>query len=291
MHPLPENIGPTVAMPTKMSRSNSPPNNNSSAYMSGLKRKGSSVRRNGVSQAKPFKVIVLGQASVGKTAMTVRFVTRRFIYEYDPTLETIYKHRTFFENESAPVDFEILDTAGQEEKIEEKLKWADAFIIAYSINDRCSFEEVARLKFLAGRCKKSSSHEQAILIVGNKKDLEYDRLVQREEGLELARSMNCSFVEVSARESYEDVVGAFERLYMDHKNRKRTSSNSPKFTLRRKTSVGTKQDLDSNPPRPRARSTSFALTTPVYTRRMALAGFDGGSSSPVGSDSCDTIDE
>ena len=27
--------------------------------------------------------------------------------------ETIYKHRTFFEAESSPVDFEILDTAGQ----------------------------------------------------------------------------------------------------------------------------------------------------------------------------------
>ncbi|XP_071792410.1 ras-related and estrogen-regulated growth inhibitor-like [Asterias amurensis] len=277
-------------MPIKMSRSNSPPNNNTGPYLSGLKRKGS-MRKIGVAQAKPFRVIVLGQASVGKTAMTVRFVTRRFIYEYDPTLENIYKHRMFFETESTPVDFEILDTAGQEDKIEEKLKWADAFIIAYSINDRCSFEEVTRLTFLAGRCRKSSSHDQAILIVGNKKDLEYDRLVQREEGLELARAMNCSFVEVSTLESYDDVVGAFERLYMDHKNRKKTSTNSPKFTLRRKTSNVGKQDLDSNPPKPRERSTSFAaLSTPIYARRSALVG--GMEGSLLGSnDFHDVIDE
>lgn len=43
--------------------------------------------------------------------MVVRFITRRYIGEYDPTLEKIYTYQTVIDNEL--VYFEILDTAGQ----------------------------------------------------------------------------------------------------------------------------------------------------------------------------------
>lgn len=43
--------------------------------------------------------------------MVVRFITRRYIGEYDPTLEKIYTNQTVIDNEM--VYFEILDTAGQ----------------------------------------------------------------------------------------------------------------------------------------------------------------------------------
>uniref|UniRef100_A0A8C5UG16 small monomeric GTPase n=1 Tax=Malurus cyaneus samueli TaxID=2593467 RepID=A0A8C5UG16_9PASS len=44
-------------------------------------------------------------------ALTVRFITRRFIGDYDPTLEMIYRHVAVMDGEM--VHFEILDTAGQ----------------------------------------------------------------------------------------------------------------------------------------------------------------------------------
>lgn len=42
-----------------------------------------------------------------ETAMVVRFITRRFIGEYDPNLEKIYSFNTIMDNET--VLFEILD--------------------------------------------------------------------------------------------------------------------------------------------------------------------------------------
>lgn len=45
------------------------------------------------------------------SAMVVRFITRRFIGEYDPNLEKIYSFSTIIDNEM--VLFEILDAAGQ----------------------------------------------------------------------------------------------------------------------------------------------------------------------------------
>ena len=44
-------------------------------------------------------------------AMVVRFITRRYIGEYDPTLEKVYTFHTVMDNEM--VYFDILDSAGQ----------------------------------------------------------------------------------------------------------------------------------------------------------------------------------
>ena len=43
-------------------------------------------------------------------AIAVRLLTGRFIWEYDPTLEAVYRHRTYVDDE--PAIFEVLDTAG-----------------------------------------------------------------------------------------------------------------------------------------------------------------------------------
>lgn len=45
------------------------------------------------------------------SALVVRFITRRYIGEYDPTLEKVYTFHTLMDNEM--VYFEILDTAGE----------------------------------------------------------------------------------------------------------------------------------------------------------------------------------
>ncbi|XP_049791952.1 uncharacterized protein LOC126199215 isoform X2 [Schistocerca nitens] len=62
-------------------------------------------------QPRTLRVMVLGQAGVGKSALVVRFITKRYIGEYDPTLEKVYHFQTVMDGEA--VLFEILDTAGQ----------------------------------------------------------------------------------------------------------------------------------------------------------------------------------
>ena len=45
------------------------------------------------------------------TAIVVRLLTGRFIWEYDPTLEAAYRYHTFIDDDPATID--VLDTAGQ----------------------------------------------------------------------------------------------------------------------------------------------------------------------------------
>jgi len=60
-----------------------------------------------------FKVVVLGSGGVGKSALTVQFVSGCFIEKYDPTIEDFYRKE--IEVDNSPCVLEILDTAGTEQ--------------------------------------------------------------------------------------------------------------------------------------------------------------------------------
>ncbi|GJQ73904.1 hypothetical protein Trydic_g18838 [Trypoxylus dichotomus] len=171
---------------------------------------------------KSLKVMVLGQAGVGKSAMVVRFITRRYIGEYDPTLEKVYTFHTVIDNEM--VYFDILDTAGHSDEseslaLEANIRWAEAFILMYSVTDKCSFDECYRLKFLInynkrrrrlGSSSKDSASDVPVVLVGNKIDQMDDRMVTSEEGQRRSKEIGCvCFHEISVRESIDQVWSVF----------------------------------------------------------------------------------
>ncbi|KAG5892302.1 hypothetical protein JTB14_023482 [Gonioctena quinquepunctata] len=171
---------------------------------------------------KTLKVMILGQGGVGKSAMVVRFITKRYIGEYDPTLEKIYTFHTLIDNEM--VYFEILDTAGQPHEteclgLEANIRWAEAFILMYSVTDKCSFDECHRLKFLInynkrrrrlGSSCKDGCGDVPVVLVGNKIDQIEDRMVTTEEGQRRSKEIGCvCFHEISVRESIEQVWNVF----------------------------------------------------------------------------------
>uniref|UniRef100_A0A3Q3A015 Ras-related and estrogen-regulated growth inhibitor n=2 Tax=Kryptolebias marmoratus TaxID=37003 RepID=A0A3Q3A015_KRYMA len=154
-----------------------------------------------------------------ETALVVRFLTRRFIWEYDPTLESTYRHQASIDDEV--VAMEILDTAGQEDvqQKEGHMRWGDGFIIVYDITDRGSFEEVAPLRVLLEDVKKPKN--VPLVLVGNKSDLEHVRQVSTEDGERLAAEMGCAFYECSACADEGGVVAeAFHELCREVRRRK-----------------------------------------------------------------------
>lgn len=173
------------------------------------------------SKPKPFKIMVLGQSGVGKSALVVRFITKRFIGEYDPNLEKIYTFQTVIDNEM--VYFEILDSAGKSHEseyanLESNIRWAEAFILMYSVTDKCSFDECHRLKFLINYNKrrrrltssKDGIPETPVVMVGNKLDQIGDRMITTEEGQRRSKEIGCvCFHEISVRESIDQVWGVF----------------------------------------------------------------------------------
>ncbi|XP_062819147.1 ras-related and estrogen-regulated growth inhibitor-like protein isoform X4 [Anolis carolinensis] len=170
--------------------------------------------------AAPLKVeanvVVLGAGQVGKSALTVRFLTRRFIGEYGD-IESIYTHTLATEGREILFhiwDFPCSQKWAEESSPEEKrIQWADGFVLVYSICDRASFNSLRPKVQVIKAAKEGPSQEKVpIVIVGNKRDLHHRRAVSSEEGRLLARSMDCEFYEVSAAEAYHGAVMVFHGL-------------------------------------------------------------------------------
>ena len=146
-----------------------------------------------------YKVVVLGSGGVGKSALTIRFVTDNFLEDYDPTIEDSYRKQISVDEECARLD--ILDTAGQEEYSSMQDQWirdGKGFLLVYAINQKSSFEEIHMIRDKILRSKDEDS--VPIVLVGNKCDLADEREVSQDEAKELASSWGCKWIEASARE-------------------------------------------------------------------------------------------
>lgn len=159
-----------------------------------------------------YKLVILGDGGVGKSALVIQFVSHRFQEYHDPTIEDAYEQQCRIDGEPAHLD--ILDTAGQPEFTamrEQYMRKGEGFIICYSITDRRSFDEVMAYKKLINRVR--CRDDIPIIIAANKCDLEDRRKVNHEEGMALARQLGCPFYETSAvlRKCVDDVFQGLVR--------------------------------------------------------------------------------
>eukprot|EP00794_Sanderia_malayensis_P005471 gene5471-6155_t len=152
-----------------------------------------------------IRLVLLGQGGVGKSALVVRFLTRRFIGEYDTTESTHSRHITIG---NSTLIVEIKDTAGESQpsKRDEDIANGDAFILVFSITSRDSFDEVKKMKQLIDSARNSSA---VCIIIGNKKDLHHFREVGSDEGRGFADKNACPFYEISVAEGYHETNRVF----------------------------------------------------------------------------------
>lgn len=110
--------------------------------------------------------------SIFFAALTVRYLTRRFIGEYRSKTDLLYRQTVTLD--SGLLDIEIVDISAENDEFpSEQLQWADACLIVYSITDRSSYEYASRS---LGEMRQLQSTPIAYL-VGNKADLDHLRQV------------------------------------------------------------------------------------------------------------------
>jgi len=164
---------------------------------------------------------VLGDGGVGKTALAVQFTLNCFVETYDPTIEDAYRKQLVVDNKMCFV--EVIDTAGQEEYATLRDQWVregQGFILVYSIASRSTFDRLEVFRQSMLRVKRS---KPIFMLVGNKCDKTYEREVSKEEGLALARSFGCNFVETSAKTAH-NVEHLFTSLVRALRSSKPTDS-------------------------------------------------------------------
>ena len=161
-----------------------------------------------------FKILLLGDAGVGKTSLMRRFTEDVFNRTYISTIGIDFKVRTI-EMKGKRVRLQIWDTAGQERFHAIGVSYyrtAMGIILVYDIARRQSFDNIAKWLRNIDECAKA---DVVKLLVGNKSDLqETARAVKREEGEKLADEFGMSFFETSAKEN-SSVEEAFECIAKD----------------------------------------------------------------------------
>jgi len=142
-----------------------------------------------------FKLVLLGDASVGKSCLVVRFAKGEF-YEYqEPTIGAAFMTQTVSLNTEV-VKFEIWDTAGQERYkslAPMYYRGAAAAVIVFDITSKESFDAAKSW------VSELQSTDTLIALAGNKSDLEATRTVEREAAKAYAEQAGILYMETSAK--------------------------------------------------------------------------------------------
>lgn len=156
-----------------------------------------------------FKVILVGDRTVGKSSLLAQYLKKVFSEHYQNTVGVDYIY-TDMNIEEIKIRLELWDTQGEERfpHISAPFyKGANGVMIVYDISNLDSFLSVKRWKDVCDTYLPSNIPK---LIVGNKSDKE-ERAVDTETGLELAHSLGMEFIETSAKKA-TNVKVAFETM-------------------------------------------------------------------------------
>ena len=147
-----------------------------------------------------LKYIIIGDASVGKSNLLLRYVYGTFKSEYQLTIGVEYGEKTLEVNNKI-FKIQIWDTAGHEQfKSITRTYYKNSVcaIVVYDIARRESFEHV--MNWIED-CQINAPKTIFMILVGNKCDLDEERQVTTEEGEEFAIKYGLRFFETSAKTS------------------------------------------------------------------------------------------
>ena len=150
-----------------------------------------------------FRVVLLGEATVGKTSLLKRYTENSFDEEYKQTLGTTFANRDIDvkdeQGNTRKVRLSIWDMGGQStyrELRRQYMKGASASIIVYDVTRPESFMAMNNW-FESFR---EVSPEAPVVISANKIDLADERMVPQEPGLMLRDWFQAEYYETSAKD-------------------------------------------------------------------------------------------
>ena len=157
-----------------------------------------------------YKILMLGDASVGKTSLTIRFISGFFLEDLKLTIGVdFYSKTTNFKDKK--VKLQIWDFGGEERfrfLLHQYCKGANGAFFLYDITNSNTLDHLPDWTSII----REHAGDIPIMLIGSKLDLDEFRAVPREEGILSARKYNlASFTELSSKTG-QNVEKTFEVL-------------------------------------------------------------------------------
>ncbi|OAD76088.1 hypothetical protein PHYBLDRAFT_85836 [Phycomyces blakesleeanus NRRL 1555(-)] len=159
---------------------------------------------------KKFKLVFLGEQSVGKTSLITRFMYDTFDNTYQATIGIDFLSKTMYLDDRT-IRLQLWDTAGQERfrsLIPSYIRDSSVCVVVYDITNRNSFLNTTKW---IDDVRAERGTDVIIVLVGNKTDLNDKRQVTVEDGERKAKEYNIMFIETSAKAGY-NVKALFRKI-------------------------------------------------------------------------------
>ena len=165
-----------------------------------------------------YKILLLGNSSVGKTSFLLRFCDDKYDPETLTTIGVDYKKK-FIKRHDKRIKLHICDTAGQERFrsiAKNQYKNADGIILMYDITNKKSFQDIK--DWISSIKDNVDLDKIGLVISGNKKDLEDKREVSEEFREKLEEKQNIKVIETSSKdnininETFAELIDRMEQL-------------------------------------------------------------------------------
>ena len=148
--------------------------------------------------AQHFKLIFLGDQYVGKSSILNRFYQDKFEADYQATIGLDFHSKNVTINGNN-IRLLLYDTAGQEKfksLIPMYIRDANIILVVYDITNKDTF---VHTEHWVNETKDLKRDDAIFVLVGNKIDLEENRVVTRKEAEDFATEKGFLFHEVSAK--------------------------------------------------------------------------------------------
>lgn len=159
-----------------------------------------------------YKIIVVGDPTVGKTSTILRYTDKTFHRSYIPTIGVNITEKTIH-RPNILIKLMIWDLAGQSKYQRIRFQFyqgSDGALLVYDLTQRNSFVNIEKW-YEDMRKNIPLSHRMKFILIGNKSDRSNEIQVSPEEGRSLAKRMNALFFETSAL-SNENIPEVFEQF-------------------------------------------------------------------------------
>ncbi|KAI3388186.1 hypothetical protein SNEBB_006232 [Seison nebaliae] len=150
---------------------------------------------------KKFKLVFLGEQSVGKTSIITRFMYDSFDTTYQATIGIDFLSKTLYVDDRS-IRLQLWDTAGQERfrsLIPSYIRDSMVAVVVYDVTSDESFQQTRKW---IDDVRTERGTEVIIVLVGNKTDLNESRQVNFDDGQSKAQELNVMFLETSAKSGY-----------------------------------------------------------------------------------------
>ena len=157
-----------------------------------------------------YKIILIGDCSVGKTNFLTQYVNGKFTEEYNSTVGIEFKDKIIYINNKRKIRLQIWDSSGQERfksLTKNYFRGCYAALFIFDVTNKDSFNNIKNWLELYNDISNKSSEK---ILIGNKIDLE-NIAVQTEVAKEFAKNNHLKYFEISVKEK-QNINSIFEHI-------------------------------------------------------------------------------